>query len=179
MDQQTTVARPYAKAIFDIGSADHSITSWINTLKQLSAITQNDDFMAFSAHPHQNTASILTFIRELLQPSDYPKGFLPCLELLITNKRLKAVPAIVDLLQTYEAQQLGVIHATVETPFGLNEAQINDLTHLLAEKYNKKVLIETVIKENLIGGVRIIIGDDVIDSSIRGKLNQMANHLKN
>ncbi|UGA39690.1 ATP synthase F1 subunit delta [Chromobacterium haemolyticum] len=89
------------------------------------------------------------------------------------------LPQIAEQFEVFKAQAEGVVDAVVETAFALNDAQKAELTDTLSKKYGKSVRIDVRDNPDLIGGVRVLVGDDVIDASVRGKLQAMAVSLKN
>ena len=98
---------------------------------------------------------------------------------LIENRRLTLLPQIAEQFEALKARAEGVLDAVVESAYTLDDAQQADLIATLTKKYGKTVRIEVRVVPELIGGVRVLVGDDVIDASVSGKLQAMAASLKN
>ena len=101
------------------------------------------------------------------------------LAMLIENNRLMLLPEIAHQYEALKSKAEGVTDAVVETAFPLSDEQVADLAAKLSKRYGKNVHLDVHVAPELIGGVRMLVGDDVIDASVRGKLNELAASLKN
>ena len=99
------------------------------------------------------------------------KNFIDALQ---ENHRLTLLPEIARQFELLKSREESVVEATVESAFPLNDQQAQELAGTLKAKFGKDVRLSTSVDPDLIGGVRIKVGDDVIDASVRGKLQAMA-----
>ena len=109
--------------------------------------------------------------------SDLPNGFSNFLDLLCQNKRLQLAPQIKDQFETHKANQEAILDITVSVTEELTDDQLKKLTEALATNLKRQINIQIVLNKDLIGGAVIQAGDMVIDNSVRGKLNKLADSL--
>lgn len=173
----TTVARPYADALFNLAHEQKTLDTWLEALIWLSTIIQNPDLAARVSSPTLTHQEIEHYFVELLGPraTESVKRFIA---LLIANHRLATLPAIAQQFQALKDQAEKTLDTVVQSAFPLTDKQTADLSTLLAKRYKKAVRLKVRLVPELIGGVKIIIGDQVIDASVRGKLNALANSLQ-
>lgn len=178
MAEHTTVARPYAKAIFGLANESKTLGAWSQTLAYLVAIVQDNHFLEVASNPINSAKSVESSVIDILgdNATEEVKRFV---SEVIKHHRLNSLPAIAALFEEYKAQAEAIIDATVESAFPLETTQVTEMVASLTKKYGSVVRISVMVKPELIGGVRIIIGDDVIDTSVRGQLANMAASLKN
>ncbi|MDC7705300.1 F0F1 ATP synthase subunit delta [Vogesella indigofera] len=178
MAELITVARPYAEAVYSLAAEQQSQAKWSEALAWLAAMVTNPDVAQVVTNPKHTAQEVEALLLDVLgeRGSDDIKKFVVT---LIENRRLTLLPEIAGQFEQLRAKSEGVVDAVVESAFPLTEAQQADLIAALTKKYGKTVRIEVREAAELIGGVRILIGDDVIDASVSGKLHAMAASLKN
>ena len=178
MAELITVARPYAEAVFSLAREQKSLDKWSDTLAQLAVIAQDPEMTLLIADPERDGAQIRDLFASILGSSadDGARNLVAALQ---ENGRLMLLPEIARQYEQLKNSAEGVLEAVVETAFPLSESQGKDLTAMLSDKYGKTVHLTIQDAPDLIGGVRILVGDDVIDGSVRGKLQAMAASLKN
>lgn len=178
MAELITVARPYAEAVFSLAREQKSLDKWSDKLAQLAVIAQDPDMTSLIADPERDGLQIRDLFASILglEADDEVNNLVAALQ---DNGRLTLLPEIARQYEQLKNSAEGVLEAVVETAFPLNESQGKDLTAMLSDKYGKTVHLTIQDAPDLIGGVRILVGDDVIDGSVRGKLQAMAASLKN
>lgn len=178
MAELITVARPYAEAIFSLASEQRSLDKWSETLEELAAIAQNPDVVSLISDPERDRSEIRDLFTGILgdRADDEVKNLIAALQ---SNGRLALLPEIARQFEQLKNSKEGVLEAKVETAYPLNDTQQRDLIATLSARYGKTVNLSVQEVPDLIGGARILIGDDVIDGSVRGKLQTMAASLKN
>ncbi|MFC3531647.1 F0F1 ATP synthase subunit delta [Vogesella facilis] len=178
MAELITVARPYAEAVYSLATEQQTQSKWSEALAWLAAMVANPDVAQVVTNPKHTAQEIEALLFDVLgdKASNEVRHFVVT---LIENRRLTLLPEIAAQFEVLKAQAEGVVDATVETAFALTDAQQAELTASLSHKYAKSVRIVVREVPELIGGVRILIGDDVIDASVSGKLQAMAASLKN
>jgi F-type H+-transporting ATPase subunit delta len=96
------------------------------------------------------------------------------IDLLIEYDRLTLLPEIFAQFETLKNEREGVVDAQISTAFELDGAQLAGLVADLEKRFKRRINPKVSVDRNLIGGVRVVVGDEVIDGSVRGKLNAMA-----
>ena len=102
-----------------------------------------------------------------------------CVRVLIENGRLTLAPEIRDIFLELKNEREGVVDAVIASAFPLDAAQTAALTADLERRFKRKMKLQVTVDKELIGGVRVQVGDEVIDSSVRGQLAAMASALRN
>jgi F-type H+-transporting ATPase subunit delta len=178
MAELITVARPYAEAVFSLATETKRLDHWSEALQWLAGLVNNPDVAEIVANPKNTAQEVEALMLGVLgERADEPvKGLV---RTLIENSRLTLLPEIANQFETLKAQADGVVDAVAETAYPLTEEQKADLVATLSKKYGKTVRLDVRENAELIGGVRLLVGDDVIDASVRGKLQAMAAGLKN
>ena len=177
MAENLTLARPYAEAAFQLAKATGDLAAWSDNLSRL-AVTVADPTMAECIGNPGYTADKLTqlcldVVGQTLTADQ--KNFV---RLLVDNDRLTVLPEIAELFGDLKNGHEGVCHAQITSAFALDDATLQALIADIGRKFGSKVTATVTIDPELIGGVRIAVGDDVIDASVRGKLAAMATSLK-
>ncbi|HNO72939.1 MAG TPA: ATP synthase F1 subunit delta, partial [Accumulibacter sp.] len=101
------------------------------------------------------------------------------IDVLANNERLSALPEIAGLFEELRAAQEGVKEATIYSAFPVDDAQLKALIEDLEARFKTRLTAEVVVDQSLIGGVKIVVGDQVLDTSVRGKLESLSLALKN
>lgn len=185
MAEVITIARPYARALFQLARETHSLRIWSRVLEVLSAITKDPETIKASSDPCIGRAHLrLVFIEILHQflSSENMSMVGPDVERLITvlldYQRLLILPMVATLFEQYRKKAEGLIDARIESAFPLTNPQVETLNQALSKAMNSQIRSEVIVDSSLIGGVRITMGDLVIDASIRAKLSSLGTHLK-
>ena len=97
---------------------------------------------------------------------------------LAENERLDVLPEIADRFEALRNEFEGVVDARISSAFPLSDAQLDEIVGALQAKYGRTVKASVNVDADLIGGVSIRVGDEVMDASVRGKLAQLAGVLR-
>ncbi len=173
MAENATLARPYAEAVFRLADAGGTLAAWSGTLRTLAQVAAHPDMQECLAK-YDLTAVQLRELFLSLCPGDLsaePKTFIG---LLIEYDRLTLLPEILEQFETLKNEREGVVDAQIATAFALEGTQLAGLVADLEKRFKRKINPQVSINPNLIGGVRVVVGDEVIDGSVRGKLDAMA-----
>jgi F-type H+-transporting ATPase subunit delta len=178
MAELTTVARPYAEAVYSLAGEQQSMAAWSEALSWLAAMVKTPGVADVITHPKHTAQEVEALLLDVLaeRSNDEVKNFIGA---LIENGRLLLLPEIAEQFELLKAEAEGVLDAVAESAFPMSDVQKSELTDSLSRKYGKTVRLDVRVDSDLIGGVRVLIGDDVIDASVRGKLHAMAASLKN
>ncbi|MCW3480152.1 F0F1 ATP synthase subunit delta [Neisseriaceae bacterium JH1-16] len=179
MAELTTVARPYAEAVFSLANEQQRLGAWSEALAWLAAMVQNPAVTEFVTEPKHTAQEIEALVLNVLGAERDTAEVKNLVATLIANGRLLLLPQIAEQFELLKAEAEGVLDALAETAFPMTDAQRAELTDTLSKKYGKTVRLDVRVTPELIGGVRVLLGDDVIDASVRGKLHDMAASLKN
>ena len=177
MAENLTLARPYADAAFSLAKAGNALGRWSEALDRMAAVVVDPQMQACIGNPRLTAPQILAFFTDVVgNLTADQKNFV---QVLIDNDRLGVLPEIRDLFVDLKNGFEGVRDAEIESAFPIDNATLAQLTADLESRYRCKIKSNVTVNRDLIGGVRIAIGDQVIDASVRGKLAAMANALKN
>ncbi|WP_028451606.1 F0F1 ATP synthase subunit delta [Chitinilyticum aquatile] len=177
MAENITVARPYAEAVFRLAKSSGTLTQWSDALGSLALVAQNEQALDVVANPKFSAAQAQALLTDILGGAATAEvnNFIA---VLLENRRFAILPAIAELFETYKAADAGEVEADIETAFALSDAQLSELTAALKQHLNRSVTARVSVNPDLIGGVKVTVGDLVIDASVRGKLAELATSLK-
>lgn len=177
MAENLTLARPYADAAFSLAKAGNALGRWSEALDRMAAVVADPQMQAFIGNPRLTASQILAFFTDVVgSVTAEQKNFV---QVLLDNERLGVLPEIRDLFVGLKNGFEGVRDADIESAFPIDNAALAQLTADLESRFRCKIKSTVTVNRDLIGGVRIAIGDQVIDASVRGKLAAMATALKN
>jgi F-type H+-transporting ATPase subunit delta len=177
MAEPSTVARPYAEAAFKLAEAGNALGKWSEMLGALAGVAQDQRVVAATSDPNRSDAQVAGIFIAILQGrlNGEAENFV---RVLAENKRLELLPLIHQQFDALKNEREGVVEAQVQSAFELTEAQLADLVQRLEKKTGRKVRTQVQLNRELIGGVRILLGDKVIDGSARAQLEALETALK-
>lgn len=176
MAESLTIARPYAEAAFKLARDAGTLSAWSDALGRLAAVASNRVARELLGNPKLSAAQVAALVADTAgQLSPEQHNFV---QVLAENERLSVLPEIAGHFESLRNAHEGVLEAQVSSAFPLSEAQLAEIVGTLESKYGRKVKAGVSIDPDLIGGVSIRIGDEVLDASVRGKLAQLAGALK-
>ena len=175
MAEISTIARPYAEAAFAIAEKSGDLSRWSVILGNLATTAQRPEVRELVGNPLVSNADLVEiFASASGDASPETRNFL---SLLVDNDRLAALDSVREQFDLLKQQQEGTVDALIETAFPLDGAALSDLVVHLERKFSRRINPTVTVVTDLIGGVRIAVGDQVIDSSVRGQLAAMATRL--
>jgi F-type H+-transporting ATPase subunit delta len=177
MAEPTTVARPYAGAAFGLADGGGTLPKWSEMLGALAQVAQDERVRAAVADPNLSDAKAAGLFISILagKLSGDAENFV---RVLAENGRLGLLPEIRSQFEALKNEREGVLEAEVHSAFELTDAQVADLVQRLERKTGRKVRAKIEIQKDLIAGVRIVLGDKVIDGSARAQLGALETALK-
>ncbi len=170
MAELATIARPYAEALFKSAAAD--LTGTAAWLDELAAVASNVQLQQYAGNPSVTSAQtfdVVTGVAKSALP-DTAKNFLRA---VIDNGRISVLPEIASQFRTLKNAQSGSSDAVVYSAFALDAAALADLATTLEKRFGKKLNLKVELEPELIGGVRVVVGDEVLDTSVKARLEQM------
>ena len=177
MAEPSTVARPYAEAAFKLADAAGALGKWSEMLAALAQVAQDARVRAAVADPNLSDAQVAGLFIAILagKLSGEAENFV---RVLAQNNRLPLLPEIHRQFEALKNEREGVVEAEVQSAFELTGAQLADLIQRLEKKTGRKVRAQVSVDRELIGGVKVVLGDKVIDGSVRGQLAALETALK-
>ncbi|MBV5309745.1 F0F1 ATP synthase subunit delta [Chromatium okenii] len=173
----TTIARPYAEAVFERAKEVGQIDHWSQALELLSAVSSDPLLAAQISNPsvpRERTCSIILDVCG----AQLHKEAANFLRLLSKNARLTALPEIARLFEVSRVADQGVRHVQIRSAFDVSAEEQESLAQALARRFGGQVELTVETDSALIGGIEVRAGDLVIDDSVRGKIKQLANALQ-
>lgn len=177
MAEAITVARPYAEAVYKLAVANQNLSEWSKMLQLAAVIAENDDVKQLVGNPVVSAKQFGEIILEIGR-NKFNSEARNLVMLLADNKRILVLPQISQLFEQLKAQYEGVLEAKIVSAFAMESRQLKKLIDDLERKFKRKIEAQVSIDPELIGGVKVEIGDEILDASIRGKLEAMAVALK-
>lgn len=177
MAENVTLARPYAEAAFQLAKGS-SLAAWSAALGSLAAVAGTAEMQDCVANPKLQPEQLHQLIVGVAG-KDISAEQQNFVRVLVDNDRVNVLPEIAQLFEDLKNGHEGVKDADVQSAFPLDDAATKALVADLERKFQCKINATVTVVPELIGGVRIAIGDEVIDASVRGKLAAMATALKN
>jgi len=177
MAEPSTIARPYAEAAFRLADGQGKLADWSAALANLAAVAADARVKAAVGDPNLPAAKVAGLFISILagKLTGETENFV---RVLAENGRLDVLAEIRAQYEVLKNEREGTVEAEVYTPFEMNAAQVADLVQRLEKRTGRKVRTKVLIDKNLIGGVKIVIGDKVIDGSARAQLGALEAALK-
>ena len=176
MAENVTLARPYAEAAFQLARANSALGPWQQALDRMAAVAADAQMVECIDNPRLQSSQVAQLFLDVVGTvSAEQQNFV---RLLVDNERLQVLPEIRDLYVELKNGQEGVQEADIASAFPLDDATLKNLVAELETRFKCKIQATVSLDPELIGGVRIAVGDQVIDASVRGKLAAMATALQ-
>lgn len=176
MLELSTLARPYAEAVFKRAKESGTAVKWSDMLAFLSGVMANEQLSLADANPRVERERFTHLLMDICEGQLSEEGQ-NLVKLLIQNNRLNLSHQISLLFEQLRAEDEGYIDVDVKSVYPLSDDDQQQLVGSLEKNLNKKVRLHVVEDTSLIGGVLIRAGDKVIDGTIRGQLQQLAHRL--
>ena len=177
MAESVTIARPYAQAVFRLARESQSLAAWSDRLQRLAAIVQDEGMTQVVGNPKLSARQISTLFVSLA--GETHAELTRFIETLVDNERLSVLPEIREIYEQLKGEDEGVKVATITSAFALDDAQLKNLMSQLESHFSSKLEPHVEVDAALIGGIKVAVGDQMLDASVRGKLDAMAAALKN
>ncbi|MBO9602686.1 MAG: F0F1 ATP synthase subunit delta [Novosphingobium sp.] len=176
---RSSLAGRYASALFDLAAEAGSVTAVESDLDKLAAaLAESADFSDLIANPEVSRADLGKAVAALAATMKLNTLTGNFLGVLAKNRRLSALPAMIRAFHSIAAAQRGEVTAEVASAHPLDKAQIASLQQKLKAREGRNVSIHTTVDPELLGGLVVTIGSKRIDSSIRTRLNSLAQAMK-
>ncbi len=173
MAELATIARPYAEAAFTLAKQRGELAEWSAMLSLMVSVYGDPVFQSAIGAPSVTSDDIerlmLAICGERIDGN--ARNFI---QLLIENGRLSTIREVHKLYERLKSEDEGVVDAHIASAYPLQDQQLEKIVTLLAKRYSKKISPTVNVDEDLIGGIKVQVGDKVWDASVRGRLQEMA-----
>ena len=178
MAEPVTIARPYAEAVFKLASEGNALAAWSDAIANIDGVVADSRVQVCISDPKVSTQQLEGLVLGVVgdKLSGDARNFV---QVLVQNARLDLMPLIRAHFEALKREKEGVLEAKIISALPMNDAQVKALVAQLEAKYQRKVTAQVETDASLIGGVKIVVGDKVIDGTVRGKLDAMAASLVN
>ncbi len=176
MAENLTIARPYAQAVFEIAQADQTFDQWSQSLEALAVAVQNEQVQAMLAQASTNEAGAKLLI-ELLGDLIDQKGQ-NFVYVVGENNRFAVLPEIFEEFVRLRDDYLKVKQVEITSARPLAEADLKAIVKKLEQKYQATVRVTQTVDPEILGGIIIRMGDEVIDASVKTNLSRLSSTLK-
>ena len=170
MAELATIARPYAEALFEASEKDlGKVSAWVDELAQIAA---NAQLLQFADSPKVTPAQVFDVIASVAKSAldEHAKNFLRA---VIANGRLSVLPEIASQFRALVNAQSGSSDAVVYSAFPIDSAALAEVATTLEKRFGRKLNVTVELEPELIGGIRVVVGDEVLDTSVKARLEQM------
>jgi F-type H+-transporting ATPase subunit delta len=175
MAELATIARPYAEALFKAnGVAD--TTALAAELQALADVAADPQLRRFADDPKVEPDQVFQLVTSVARPDGAAPLSAPAANLLrtvIDNGRVVALPEIAAQYHALVNGRSGTSDAVVHSAFPIEPQQLGEVVGALERRFGRKLQASVVIDPTLIGGIRVVVGDEVLDTSIKARLEQM------
>jgi F-type H+-transporting ATPase subunit delta len=173
MAEVATVARPYAEAAFKLALESRNLAGWSDMLSLLGTVVADDTVAAHVDDPNIDDRALESLLLGIFGDKLDGQGR-NFLQVLVQNRRLMLLPQIRTQYEELRRGHEGVLEALIVSALQISDEQVAQLVASLEAKNGRKVTARVEVDPELIGGVRIVVGDKVIDATVRGRLDAMA-----
>jgi F-type H+-transporting ATPase subunit delta len=176
MAELATIARPYAEALFKAAGQGNprELADQLDAVAQVASLPE---VRQLADNPKVEPATVYDVIVGALKAIALPPTLQNLLRTVIDNGRLEAMPEIAAQYHALVNEMTGVSDATVYSAYPLDGAQLADVVPALEKRFNRKLNPNVVVEPQLIGGIRVVVGDEVLDTSVKARLEQMKSAL--
>lgn len=170
MAELATIARPYAEALFKAAQGKGAdALAW---MEELAAVAANEQLLQFADNPKMTDDQVFTVITGVVkqQLPDLARNFL---RTVIENGRVAVLPEVAKQFRDLVNAQSGTSDAVVYSAYDIDAATLSGLSGVLEKRFGRKLNLQVQVQPELIGGVRVVVGDEVLDTSVKARLEQM------
>lgn len=170
MAELATIARPYAEALFQ--SSKNDVNGTAQWLDALAAVAGNAQLLQFADNPKVGNPQVYDVVTDVARVQLPPAGQ-NFLRTVIENGRLAALPEIARQFRDMKNALSGASDAVVYSAFPIAVDQLGAVSQVLEKRFGRKLNVTVQEDPSLIGGIRVVVGDEVLDTSVKARLDQM------
>ncbi len=173
MAEISTIARPYAVAAYKLGREQKALGKWSEMLGFAAAVANDAQIKAYIQDPKVVSNDLQTTFLKVCGDQLNENGQ-NLVKVLVEYGRLSILPEISKAFEELKAQDEGTLDAQIIAAAKPSAAEVKDLVKRLEAKFGKKIEASVSVDPEIIGGIKIIVGDTVIDASVKGQLQNLA-----
>lgn len=170
MAEIATIARPYAEALFE--SAQNDLDGTSQWLDALAAVAGNEQLLQFADNPKVGNQQVFDVVSDVARVQ-LPAAGQNFLRTVIDNGRLAALPEVARQFREMKNARGGASDAVVYSAFPIADEQLRGVAQVLEKRFGRKLNVTVQEDSSLIGGIRVVVGDEVLDTSVKARLEQM------
>ncbi len=178
MAESVTIARPYAEALFRAAKESGNLAKWSEQVSLLGQVAANPEARSAIGDPNVAAPQLVDLFRSACGTA-VDAEVSNFIQLLCNNDRLGLLPEIASLYDNYKRAEEGTKQAEIMSAFPIDDNQVKALVPQLETVFKTKLEASVTVDPALIGGIKVIVGDQMLDASVRGKLDAMATALNN
>ena len=178
MAESVTIARPYAEALFRAAKESGNLAKWSEQVSLLGQVAANPEARSAIGDPNVAAPQLVDLFRSACGTA-VDAEVSNFIQLLCKNDRLGLLPEIASLYDNYKRAEEGTKQAEIMSAFPIDDNQVKALVPQLETVFKTKLEASVTVDPALIGGIKVIVGDQILDASVRGKLDAMATALNN
>ena len=172
MAELATIARPYADALFQVASKG-DVGQAARQIDALAAVAADAQMRRIADNPKISSEQVFDVIASVFKQEPLSGSSKNLLHALIDNGRLPVLPEIAAQFRALVNARSGVSDATLYSAFPIDATQLAEVVAGLEKRFGRKLNATVALEPELIGGVRVVVGDEVLDTSVRARLQQM------
>jgi F-type H+-transporting ATPase subunit delta len=174
MAELATIARPYAEALFKSAGASN-LPALNEQMALLAAVAGSTELRQLADNPKVEPALVFDLVAGVTQQKGdvLDAKVANLLRAVLDNGRLAALPEIATQFRSLVNASTGISDATIESAFDIDATQLADVVAALEARFGRKLSVQVAVNPELIGGIRVVVGDEVLDTSVRARLEQM------
>lgn len=172
MAELATIARPYAEALFKTSGGRANPGTVLDWLGEMAMFASDEQLLSLAANPRVSASELVDLIKGLFKKelNSEAQNFL---RLVIEQSRLEVLPEIYRQFKVLHNSLQGSQDAVVESAFAIDPNTLSEISSLLEKKFARKLNLTVELNPELIGGIRVVVGDEVLDTSVKARLEQM------
>lgn len=178
MAESVTIARPYAEALFRAAKESGNLAKWAESVSSLAQMAANPDVRSAIGDPNVAASQLVDLFQSACGTA-VDTELTNFIQLLSKNDRLGLLPEIGALYESYKRDEEGTKQAEIISAFPIDDNQVKALLPQLEAVFKTRLETSVAVDSALIGGIKVIVGDQMLDASVRGKLDAMATALNN
>jgi len=176
MSNLATLARPYAKAAFELAQAQDNLSAWDESLNVAAAVSADDAVASWLQSPSADRSQVIDIIRTAAGGT-LDQQFENYLSVMAANDRLSLLVEISAMYGRFHQQAEKRLQVQVVSATALNDDQAERMSNALSARFDRKIELNNEIDADVLGGAVIYAGDQVIDGSLRGRIDNLKNSL--
>ena len=171
MAELATIARPYADALFK-ATPEAEQSAWVEQVAALAQVAADPLMREFAQNPRTTQEQVFGVVTGAAKVVLAP-AVANFLRTVLENGRLAALPLMAEQFQVLVQARQGVSEARIYSAFPISDAQVADIVVPLEKRFGRKLTAKVEVDADLIGGVRVVVGDQVLDTSVKARLERM------